>query len=283
MTVKGALSWAKKELRDNNVREPDSSAMVLLCDALGVSRTKLLSDLTKKLSKLQEKKYQKYIERRKKHESVWHILGYVYFWGLEYEVNHDVMVPRPETEMLIENVVNYLLGRGKEQEKVRILDVGTGSGTIAIALAAEFPGAEVTGTDVSVKALKVAKKNAKRNGIRNVKFVESNLFSNIKDKFDIITANLPYIPDEQSVAMEVHHYEPALALYGGRDGLDIYRDFFAQVLGHITPNGAIFCEIGISQGEEFKKIVGKRLPGASVTVLSDLAGIDRIGIIKMAK
>lgn len=278
MNIKETLNWAKIELKETS--EPESSAMVLLSEVFDMTRTELLANSEKELSKSQLSKFKKFIERRKKHESVWHIIGKVGFWGLEFFVDENVLVPRPETEILVEEVVNYILGR--DYQVGGILDIGTGSGTIAVALACEFPEISITATDISEEALKVAKKNAKHNRATSVKFIKSDLFENIKEKFDIICANLPYIPEEDSgeVSFEVHHHEPHIALYGGDGGLAIYERFFKEAGGHLNKGGAIFCEIGINQGKDIRKIIKKYLPKASIDVLGDLAGIDRVVIIR---
>ncbi len=280
--LKELLNWATKELKRADVTEPESSAVVLLCGVLGLSRSKLFSNLERKLTLAQKQKYFEYLKRRKNHESVWHILGYVYFWGLEFQISGDVLIPRPETEMLVENVINFVLGLNLDDKKIEILDIGTGSGAIAVTLAVELPEAKILASDVSSLALKIAKKNAKYNRVYNISFKESDLFERIDGEFDIITANLPYIPSKEleSLAFEIHHYEPKIALDGGRDGLDIYRRFFKGIPKHIKNKGAIFVEIGENQGNAIRQLANKNLPNFDCQILTDFANIDRIAIIK---
>lgn len=279
MKTKEAIRWANIELADT--LEPNSSATVLLSDVLDLRRTELMASLDVKLTQSQLTKYKKYIARRKNHEPVWQIIGKVNFWGLEYFVTKDVLVPRPETELLVEEVVNKVLARNYRIND--ILDLGTGAGTIAVALGCEFPEIKITAADISDKALKIAKKNARHNKVKNIEFLESNLFKNISDKYDIICANLPYIPTEDmaSLDFDVHHYEPKVALDGGIGGLEIYDRFFREVGNYLNDEGIIICEIGLSQGMEIRKIVKKYLPGAKCTISKDLAEIDRIAIIEM--
>jgi release factor glutamine methyltransferase len=176
---------------------------------------------------------------------------------------------------------------------IAILDVGTGSGTIIISLAhyiktsnLEPQNFNLFATDISPKALTVAKKNAKLNGVaKAITFLEADLFppsSNLAPRtYDLIVANLPYIPAEEmsSLVMDVIHYEPRVALDGGRKGLAVYEKFLKEIPGHLNKGAKIYCEIGINQGKEFKELVNKYLPTAGVKILGDLAGIDRIAII----
>lgn len=279
MKIKEALRWANTELA--GTLEPNSAAMVLLSNVLNLSRTELMASLDAKFTQSQLTKYKKYIVRRKNHEPVWQIIGKVNFWGLEYFVTKDVLVPRPETELLVEVVVNKVLARNYHVNN--ILDLGTGSGAIAVALGCEFPEIRITAADISDKALNIAKKNARHNKVKNTKFLRSNLFQNIPDKYDMICANLPYIPTEDiaSLDFDVHHYEPKIALDGGSGGLEIYDRFFREVESHLNDKGIIICEIGLDQGKEIQRLVKKYLPGARCKISRDLAEIDRIAIIEI--
>ena len=282
MNIKESLKWGKDQLLLCDVSEPEASARALLSSVLGLTRTQLAAEPERKLTVGEERKYRKYIKKRQGHEPVWQIIGQVDFWGMPYLVTKNVMVPRPETEILVNKALEHVGKRKKE--KFRILDLGTGSGTIAVALAKELGEAEVCASDVSAAALAVAKKNAKRLlGSRKITFKRGDLLVPWKgQKFDIITANLPYIPHEDmsSLQFDVLHHEPRVSLDGGKGGLEIYERLLHELPDHLTPRGAVFCEIGIGQGEELGRLVGKYLPEYSLEVLGDLAGIDRIGIIK---
>lgn len=258
--------------------EPEASAEILLRALLNVDKANFFSVQNTDVKKSVEKKYLKYLERRKKHEPVWQILGQVDFWGMNFRVNKNVLIPRPETELLIAEVL-----RAVNSPKT-ILEVGTGSGAIAVALAKEFSWARVEAVDISRQALRMASFNIKRLGFsKQIRLYCSNLFSRVRGKFEIIVANLPYIPEEdlQSLALDVHHFEPRVALDGGRGGLEVYERFLAEAVNHLAPNAMVFCEIGINQGEDFKKIVKKYFPKASVVIKKDLAAIDRIATIKL--
>ena len=308
MQLKTILSWAVKELRTANVSEPESSALVLLGETLGMSRTEILAHPEKRLSPLQINRFKGYIRKREKHESVWQIIGKVRFMDLTFSVNKNVLVPRPETELLVEQVIQQITKFkhqiSKESQiqntKFKILDVGTGSGAIIVSLAKALTDAgskfyrpnlsySFYATDISPKALAVAKRNAKELKVEKfIKFIKADLFppkansqKPTAGRYDIIVSNLPYIPSEDmsGLALEVHHYEPKLALNGGKGGLEIYERFIAKVGGYLKPNSMIYCEIGINQGDDFKKLVGKYHPNSKVKILGDLAGIDRVAII----
>lgn len=283
MKIKDLLGKAKNELEIAQFSEPRASAEALLCDVLGMSRTELLASLEQEISAGSERKFWRFIKRRKAHEPVWQIIGKVTFFGRSFLIDKNVLVPRPETEMLIEEVLKNV----KRSQKLQIVDIGTGSGTVAVTLAAELEkrkiSADITATDISSKALKIAKKNAKRLAPKaKINFKKSDLFSAVKGKFNIITANLPYIPHEemQTLSLDVYHYEPRIALDGGYKGLEIYERFFKELPNYLEPGGMACCEIGHNQGENIVNMGGKAFPNGSVELVQDLAGKDRIVIIK---
>lgn len=286
MTIKEIYKKAVGELKIALVDEPEASAQFLLRHVLGMSKTEFFANLEQEISSKEEKKFMRLLKRRKKHEPVWQILGKVEFWGLDFAVNQNVLIPRPETEFLVQEALKRI--RDHESGIVNVLDVGTGAGTIAIAIASESGiknhELRVFASDVSGKALSVAKKNAKALKVeKSIKFIKSDLFKNIEGKFDIITANLPYIPTEDlgGLALEIHHYEPRLALDGGNGGLVLYEKFLKAVPTHLNEKGSVFCEIGKGQGESFCKFVKKYLPKAKCEIKKDLAGFDRIAIISL--
>jgi release factor glutamine methyltransferase len=288
MTIKEALTWGTSELKSLGISEPHASAEVLLSDVLNLTRTDLLAHSDREVNTKDYNKFQKYLKRRQKHEPVWQIIGKVDFWGMSYVVNKDVLVPRPETEILVKEALKLVEStkyKVESQNRVlKVLDLGTGSGTIIIALASELKECSFFASDVSFGALTVAKKNAKRLVPKaKIKFKKGDLFKPWKgEKFDIICANLPYIPSEDmaSLAFDLVHHEPRVALEGGQGGLEIYKRFFTELSSRLEPGGAVFCEIGINQGKGIEKLAQKYLPGASCKVLGDLAGIDRVVIIR---
>jgi len=288
MTTSGALTWAKKILKERNVEGPDASAEFLLRQIIQKDKAYLFAHPEHELTTLQLSKYKEWIARRAKHEPVWYITGKIEFLGLDLAVNQNVLIPRPETELLIEKIAEDF--RDGFNPK-RILDVGTGSGAIILSLANLLESrasrdcdAEFFASDISVGALVVAKKNAKSLGFKTkVTFKKGDLFYPWQSRnFDLIVANLPYIPrkDMATLAPDLIHFEPRTALDGGHDGLEIYERFFGEVFKHLTSHGKIFCEIGYDQGEKIRKMLAGIMPKAEVTVLGDYANVDRIVIIE---
>ncbi len=235
-------------------------------------------------------KVRRLLQRRIKGEPVQYIIGHIEFLGLTIRVGKGVLIPRPETELLVEEVIKTVKSKalgGKSSEKNTsrftphalrsLLDLCTGTGCIALALAKEFPDAEVYGTDLSKEALAFARINAKVNTIKNVKFRQGSLFDAVKGKkFDIITANPPYIRRDEieTLQREVRDWEPVAALDGGMDGMDFYRAILSAAGRYLNPNGFIFLELGYDQAEDVQKIA--RSEGfREVTVIKDYAGIGR--------
>ena len=209
--------------------------------------------------------------KRKKGLPVAYLVGYKYFHGLKYKVTPDVLIPRPETEWLVDKVIEYCKEFNKSKPQAKILDVGTGSGAIAVNVA-KYCKAKVFASDISSKALSVAKINAKANKAK-VNFVKSDLFENVKGKFDIIIANLPYVPasDYKKLYKNLRH-EPRLALTDGRDDFKLILKFLEQAKLHVTPDGVILLEV---DPKTFKY-----LRPYKPQIFKDIHGLNRFAIIK---
>jgi len=231
------------------------------------------------------------LQRRIKGEPVQYIIGHTEFLGLTIRVGKGVLIPRPETELLVEEVIRTVKSKasgvnssGENTSRFTphasrtILDLCTGTGCIALSLAREFPEAEVYGTDLSKDALVYANKNAQENTIKNVCFRQGSLFEPAQGKkFDIITANPPYIRRDEleTLQREIRGWEPVTALDGGMDGMDFYRAILSSVGDYLNPGGFIFLELGYDQTEEVQKIA--RAEGfREILVINDYAGIGRI-------
>ena len=316
MTIKEALTWAKKLLKERGVEGPEASADFLLRQVLKTDKAYIFAHPEISLTAVQETKYRIWVKRRAKHKPVWYITGKIEFCDLDLAVNQNVLIPRPETELLVERVLEELKIRNS---KLEILEVGTGSGAIILSLANELtkktlssPTSQIkfnsvdrgsflveqdsrlrgndrnvfgfSASDISPKALSVARKNAKNLVLADkITFKQGDLFSPWKgNKFDIIVANLPYIPHEDmsTLAFDLIHYEPRTALDGGHEGLEIYKRFFETLGDHLNVGGKVFCEIGYDQGEKIQQLVAAIMPKARVTVIGDYADIDRIVIIE---
>ncbi len=223
--------------------------------------------------------FRAWVRRRRAGEPIQYITGEAEFYGLSFRVNRDVLIPRPETEHLVEKAIE--LARGFERQ--RIVDVGTGSGAVAVALASNLPDAEIHATDVSAAALKVAQANAARNGVADhVAFHEGDLLTPVAGRrFDLIVSNPPYVPegDRDSLSVEVRDYEPARALFAGADGLATYRRLIPAAFAALATDGFIVLEIGFGQ----QPAVEGLLAGAGFTGIeftNDLQGIPRVAVAR---
>lgn len=205
--------------------------------------------------------------------------GSIAFYGMPFDVTKDVLIPRPETEMLIDGVKNFLEHDGSKTHS--IVDVGTGSGAIAIVLGKLFPKAEITAIDLSEKALAIARKNATKHHVENVKFQNNDLLKEINTKFDIVVANLPYIPHARIPELDssVKDFEPHLALDGGSDGFELYRQTFSQISVWDKPPMLLICEIDDTHGEIALAEAKKYFPRSSVSIKKDFAGLDRVLVV----
>jgi release factor glutamine methyltransferase len=206
-----------------------------------------------------------------------YLLGHWEFFGLNFKVSSAVLIPRPETELLVERA---LLRKPKH-----IADVGTGSGIIGITLAVKLPEALVTASDVSAEALAVAQANARELGVANrITFVKSDLLESYPpERFDLICANLPYIPSGELAGLAVAEHEPRLALDGGMDGLELIRRLLGQAAGALAPSGGMLLEIEYRQGAEAARLAQAAFPEGKVQIHKDLAGLDRVVEIELPK
>ncbi|OGL73805.1 protein-(glutamine-N5) methyltransferase, release factor-specific [Candidatus Uhrbacteria bacterium RIFCSPHIGHO2_02_FULL_57_19] len=263
----------------------DSAALdaeILLSSALGVEREKLYIHSGDPMPKRALATYHRYLARRGRHEPVAYILGEKEFFGLRFTVNRNVLILRPETETLVEEVIRKV---GKK--KVTIIDVGTGSGAIAVALAKNLPNARIVATDISSKALTIARANARRHGVSNrIRFVRANLLPKLLHAArstlhaDIVVANLPYLPTAvwKKTTPEIRRYEPRTALDGGRDGLDLYRKLLDQMT-HLRWSSAFF-EIDPHQVRSMSALIRNFFPATTIAPVPDLQERKRFLVVR---
>jgi release factor glutamine methyltransferase len=287
MTYREALARALGELYANPHLREDAAldATMLLLHALGISRAALIANYDTSLESEQQAVYDALIARRMTYEPVQYITGVQEFYGLPLTVTPNVLIPRPSTEHLVEAVLSEV---GRDGE-LNILDVGTGSGAIAIALAYHLPKARVTALDLSPAALVVAAANAERNGVAGrIRFLESDLLSALRradsaseydEQFDLITANPPYVPqrDRDELHPQIADFEPAIAVFGGADGLDILRRLIPQVYAALKPNGLFAMEIGSKQD---KAVAALLSDWNELRFVDDLLHIPRIAVAR---
>ena len=269
MKIKEALYACINNLKENNIDEAHSKARRLLAFTLNVPKEYLIINNEKELSKQDFEYYKNYITRLINGEPIQYIIGKQEFMGIEFNVNKDVLIPQPDTEILVEETIKI----AKEYNKPKVLDLCTGSGAIAVSIKKYVPEAEVFASDISIKALQLAKIN----NIDNINFIESNLFENINNEFDIIVSNPPYIRTEEikSLSKEVQN-EPLIALDGGQDGLDFYRDIIKQAHNYLKSNGKLCLEIGDEQKDAITQILKSNFNYTNIKYYKDLQGNDRV-------
>lgn len=275
-TIIKILNWTKQYFADKGVENPRLDAEILLCAVLKCERIKLYLDFERPLDEEELSVYRDFVARRAKHEPLAYILGEKAFMRNTFKVNSHTLVPRPETELLVESLI---LAAEKVNSQPKILDIGTGSGAILVSLLDYLPQAKGVGVDISAGALATAKENAVKIGVADrAAFILSDVFSAIpkEKKFDIIVSNPPYIPaaDIKTLARDVQQ-EPHGALDGGRDGLDFYRRITKQAIEYLASDGLLAFEIGIGQSEAVGAMCRDNGLGA-VAVRRDYAGIDRM-------
>lgn len=277
-TIGGALAWGRQQLRHSETPAVDSR--LLLEHVLQVNHAYLVGHATDALPAAQLAAYQALVARAAQGEPIPYLVGQAPFYGRSFLVNPAVLIPRPETEELVQQVIAW----AKARPGSHIVDVGTGSGCIAVTLACELPAVQVTAIDVSAAALDVARQNAARLGVTGrITFHEGSLLEPLPSPVDAIVANLPYVADDEWTSLDVgvKWYEPAGALRGGPDGLDVIRELLQQACSRLQPGAAIFLEIGWRQGEAARQLAAGHFPQAEVRLLSDFAGHDRFVTIQL--
>ncbi len=263
---------------------PALDASVLLAHIVQRPRAWVMAHPELTLSDEQQDQLKARLSQLKKGEPFPYVLGRWEFFGLELEVTPDVLIPRPETELLVEKAITWLQ---RNPTRTHAADIGTGSGAIAISIAVNLPSINILATDISSKALQVAKRNAERhNASERIEFVECDLLpeSNVKRKnpdrhpptFDLICANLPYIPTKTLERLPIYKREPTIALDGGEDGLDLFRKLMSILPGWLAPNALILLEIESTLGEPTTHLAYKNFPNAHIVLHRDLTGRERL-------
>lgn len=278
MKMQELWTWGTEELRAAGVDNPRFTAELLLRAASGLDRAYFLAHGEHIVASECEERYRDMIRQRSLGMATQYLIGHQEFFGRDFWVSPAVLIPRPETELLVEAVLAFFSGRSGQYPCPCILDLCAGSGSVGISLAAELPGAAVTLADISRDALEVAGTNADRLGVRDrVCFVEGDLFASLAGRrFDCIVSNPPYIPsrDIESLSREVRG-EPRAALDGGLDGYDFYRRIAAQASCFLTPSGLLALEVGAGQADAVSNMLS-RAGFLDLMIKSDLAGIERV-------
>lgn len=281
---------AKQLVEESSRRILRLDAESLLIHVVGRDRAWLLAHPDAHLLTEQVGRVRELVSRREAHEPLQYLTGRQEFFGLDLCVTEDVLIPRPETELLVEAVLGWVRrsertepSAGSRQRRLRLVDVGTGSGAIALALASAFSGAEVWAVDLSEKALAVARQNAARLGLgARVQFLQSDLlavFAEGGKDWDVVVSNPPYVPVGDAAAMqaEVREFEPHLALFAGEDGLEVYRRLIPQAWQALRPGGLLAMEFGFGQADALTALLAG---WSEVTLLEDYARIPRVALAR---
>jgi release factor glutamine methyltransferase len=273
-TVREVLDWTGAYLRRGGVERASFEAAELLAHVLGEERLALYLEPERVLTPEERARFRELVKRRRAGVPLQYLLGQAEFMDLCLRVDERVLIPRPETEELVELILKEL----DPQREWEILELGTGSGAIALALAQALPKGRVLATDISPQALALAKENALRNGLEGrVSFIESDWFEGVVGEFDLVVANPPYVSREEarSLPKEVREHEPRLAWDGGEEGLAAIREIIVAAPEHLRPGGRLYLEIGATQGGRVEALALATRAYGEVKVLPDLSGRAR--------
>ena len=296
-TIKETLSWAEEYLQSHGVPNCKTEAEYLLSHLLNCKRSGLYLKHDKSVAIDEFQRFMGWLNKRIAREPSQYIIGEQEFWGLEFKVTRDVLIPRPETEILVEEAVKTVRSQESEvrsqntkihyselrtPDSKLILDLCTGSGCIAVSIAKEIPDSQIYVVDISESALDVARENAERHSVVDkITFIQGNLFAPLRGlslKVDLIVSNPPYVSRDmmKDLQPEIRDYEPEIAVYAGDDGLDFYRRIISESPAYLTQGGHLILEIGYGQAEEIKKLIEQSNAFADISITKDFAGIDRV-------
>lgn len=283
-TIGRLLQWTTEYLRQRGSSTPRLDAEVLLAHALGWQRIELYTRYDEEPNEAVRGKFRELVRRRAAGEPVAYLVGGREFFSLWFEVSPAVLVPRPETELVVAAVLD-IAKTPLAQETIEICDVGTGSGIIAICVAKFLPGARVTAIDISADALEVAARNAAFHGVNNrIKFVHGNLFEPLPPdkRFDIIASNPPYVREDEvpQLAPDIRLFEPLSALVAGREGTEVIASLVDQAPGRLNPRGWLVCEISPQLSEPVARLVGSSQELELVEIRKDLARLPRVVVAR---
>lgn len=281
MTLKQIYRQAIILLKRAKISTAELDARVIIKFVLKISTEQFYLDQNREISPTKLTKIEKLINRRLQNEPVAYLTGKKEFFGRDFYVSKDVLIPRPETEWLVEKSINYLEKKIKDKKQAKILDMGTGSGNIIISIIKQLSFKmtkqhDFYATDVSNSALKMARKNAQQYEIENINFIKSDLFSalNKKLKFDLIIANLPYVPKDKITANELR-YEPANAIFASDNGSAIIKQFLQSAETYLNRNSLILLELDPRNAMEIQNFAKEKYPQAKIELIKDLTGWDR--------
>jgi len=279
MTIREALTRAKKAFASGNVEDARLESELLLRHALRIGQVQLYQEPERRLAPREEAGFWRLVERRLGGEPTAYITGRREFYGLSFSVDSSVLVPRPESELLVDAALQIVRSR----PVTRVAEIGTGCGAIAIILALSLPEARIYATDISAPALKVARLNCQNHGVVDrICLLAGDMLDPLPGPVDLIVANLPYVPELEVSRLGLADFEPLLALDGGRDGLEKIGRLCSGVGDRLRPRGFLLLEMGLGQGRAVTALLRRLFPSAGVEVTPDLAGIDRVVVLSLA-
>jgi len=273
MTLKQTLRKARATLTAHNIEDAPLECELLLRHILEITPVQLYLDFERQLAPEQEKTFWHLIERRLNGEPTAYITGHREFYGLDFYVDPRVLIPRPESELLVEMTLNLAQNRAVSS----IAEIGTGCGAVAISLTLNLPQAEIYATDISASALDVALLNCQRHGVANrIRFLHGDMLDPLPEPVDLIIANLPYVKEQELLSISPLIFEPQLALNGGSDGLEKIRQLCHQVNDRLRPAGCLLMEIGQGQATAVTAFLHNLFPSAEIKIEPDLSGTGRV-------
>ena len=274
MTISIAEWRYKTKNKLNSISDVvDSDINAILCNVLGKDLAWCLAHSDENLNEQDLAQLNQMVEKLEIRYPLPYILGEIEFYGNHFNVDSTVLIPRPETEILVELAIEWISFHPTVQ---KIVDVGTGSGAIILSVLNKFPHLYGLGIDISYQALKIAKKNRDRFSIRQLDFIQMDCLNGLENKFDVILANLPYIPENEVHKLDVAKFEPLLALNGGEKGIEIFKKFIDQIPDHLSIPGLVLMEIQYDQSAFISELISQTIKNYSLSVIKDYAGLDRV-------
>lgn len=269
------LEKSKEYLEKKEVSSSKFMAELIIAEVLQMKRLELYLNYERPMQENEVERIREMVKRKGNGEPLQYINGYEYFYGLKFNVNKNVLIPRPDTEILVEECLSKI----KKVDRPKILDIGTGSGAISVAIGKNREDSQILAADISKEAIETAKINSEENHVKNIKFVESDVFSNINyRKFDLIVSNPPYIPEYEYIELmrEVKDFEPKLALTAEDDGYYFYKKIILSAWEYLNDSGILAFETGYNQAEKIKSIMEKSGKYSNIEIIKDYNKIDRV-------
>ena len=291
MTLAKALQAAVTRLRAAGIDDAQLEVELLLRHALGMSREQLFARLQEPLPPDARRRYDSHIARRLAREPSAYITGHREFYSLDFACSADALIPRPETELLVETAIDWTCRRAGDNAQASsnldplplLADIGTGCGAIAVALAVHLPGARIVTSDTSLPALRLARRNAEAHGVADrIDFIQASLLSGLRGRFGLIVANLPYIPSRTYAKLppEIRDHEPPAALRSGRRGTALIEALLPQAASRLRPGGLLLAEHAWNQGHRLRDAARESFPSAAIRTQRDLAGRERMLVVQ---